>query len=155
MEFSSPTSLVWDVAPRAAAYNVQRGTRPVVGTWSWNQVCVATALANRALAQPTNPASGLVWFYMVTGVNACGEGTPGQTSAGGARGAGTPCGTGVLDTDGDGKLNQADNCAAVANPAQADGDADAAGDACDNCPLVSNPGQEDTDGDGSGDACDP
>lgn len=63
------------------------------------------------------------------------------------------------DGDGDGVPDEADNCPAVANPAQLDTDHDGVGDECDNCPLIANPFQED-DGeiampDGIGDACDP
>ncbi len=70
------------------------------------------------------------------------------------------------DTDGDGKLNEADNCPTIFNPirpmdgaAQPDADADGVGDACDPCPfragtdacpLVS----EDTDADGVFDSYD-
>ena len=72
------------------------------------------------------------------------------------------------DTDGDGVLDDADNCPAVPNPDQADSDGDGIGDACeegpdtdgdgvlddaDNCPTVPNPDQADSDGDGVGDAC--
>ena len=72
-----------------------------------------------------------------------------------------------LDTDGDGHIDDADNCPAVANPDQLDLDADGEGDACDadddadevldeadNCPLVANPSQIDLDGDTLGDDCD-
>jgi YVTN family beta-propeller protein len=59
-----------------------------------------------------------------------------------------------IDRDDDGVLDGADNCAARANPAQADGDADGAGDACDVCVAKSDPGQADFDADGVGDACD-
>jgi hypothetical protein len=75
------------------------------------------------------------------------------------------------DGDGDGVLDDADNCPSVANPDQADSDGDGAGDACDeppppdgdgdgvpddedNCPAAANAGQEDADADGIGDACD-
>jgi len=58
------------------------------------------------------------------------------------------------DADGDGVIDQFDNCPLVANRNQADADGDGVGDACDNCPFVANPDQRDTDGDGRGDACD-
>ena len=78
---------------------------------------------------------------------------------------------GLADADGDGVVNNADNCPATPNADQADADGDGAGDACDdtpngdadgdgvddaadNCPALANPGQEDLDGDGIGDDCD-
>jgi len=61
----------------------------------------------------------------------------------------------LVDVDGDGILNAADNCVEIPNPGQEDGDRDGYGDACDNCPATANPGQEDADHDGLGDACDP
>jgi len=74
-----------------------------------------------------------------------------------------------IDGDGDGILDDVDNCVFLANPDQSDLDGDGVGDACndaydsdgdeyadslDNCPTTSNPDQEDTDGDGIGDVCD-
>ena len=78
------------------------------------------------------------------------------------------------DRDGDGVVDETDNCPDVANSDQSDVDGDGLGDACDpcpfeptndadgdgicanvdNCPLVANTDQTDTDGDGFGDACD-
>jgi hypothetical protein len=73
------------------------------------------------------------------------------------------------DVDGDGILNDLDNCPNVSNSAQEDSDGDGAGDVCDtdededndgvsndvdNCPDVANAGQEDADGDNIGDVCD-
>jgi len=60
------------------------------------------------------------------------------------------------DADGDGIVDDCDNCPKVQNPDQADNDEhgpDGVGDACDNCPTVRNPQQYDGDNDGVGDAC--
>tara|TARA_R110002096_G_scaffold412156_2_gene612570 strand:+ start:7192 stop:11190 length:3999 start_codon:yes stop_codon:yes gene_type:complete len=69
------------------------------------------------------------------------------------------------DIDGDGILNEVDNCPQVANADQADVDGNGIGDVCqdsdndtildvnDNCPESSNIDQIDTDGNGIGDGC--
>jgi len=70
------------------------------------------------------------------------------------------------DLDGDGILNEFDNCPLIYNPDQSNADWDNLGDACDpdidndgvmngtdNCPTIPNPDQKDRDGDGFGDAC--
>ncbi|NHN27985.1 hypothetical protein FIA58_020085 [Flavobacterium jejuense] len=73
------------------------------------------------------------------------------------------CGTGEMDTDGDGIVDSIDNCPYTFNPLQEDtedldGDGipegDGIGDLCDNCKTTINPLQEDLDGDGVGDECD-
>jgi hypothetical protein len=58
------------------------------------------------------------------------------------------------DEDGDGVLNEDDNCVFVFNPGQEDTDSDGFGDACDNCPDVANANQEDWNSNGIGDHCD-
>ena len=62
--------------------------------------------------------------------------------------------TTIPDTDGDGILDNVDNCPNIPNADQADNDGDVVGNVCDNCPSVSNANQQDSDGDGIGDACD-
>jgi thrombospondin type 3 repeat protein/hemolysin type calcium-binding protein len=71
------------------------------------------------------------------------------------------------DLDGDGVLDDFDNCPETPNIDQQDDDADGLGNVCDddpegdgvaagdNCPSVANADQRDTDGDGLGNACDP
>jgi hypothetical protein len=58
------------------------------------------------------------------------------------------------DYDGDGIVDDFDNCPFRPNRDQADSDGDGVGDVCDNCPQVANKDQADNDGDGIGDACD-
>ena len=58
-----------------------------------------------------------------------------------------------LDGDGDGVVDERDNCPRVPNSSQSDADADGVGNRCDNCPNLSNRDQVDTDNDGRGDAC--
>ena len=73
----------------------------------------------------------------------------------------------VLDLDGDGILDNIDNCPLTPNANQADNDQDGKGDVCDNdddndgvldindnCPITSNSDQADRDRDGKGDVCD-
>ncbi len=60
----------------------------------------------------------------------------------------------IPDNDGDGILNDDDNCLGIPNPGQEDTDNDGLGDVCDNCPLNANPFQGDSDEDGLGDECD-
>lgn len=63
---------------------------------------------------------------------------------------------GPADRDGDGRVDGADNCPQLANPAQRDHDGDGDGDECDPCPHRSRADTGgDSDGDGVGDGCDP
>ncbi len=58
------------------------------------------------------------------------------------------------DIDGDLILNNTDNCPTTPNHDQADLDGDGVGDACDNCRTTPNADQADTDDDGVGNVCD-
>jgi hypothetical protein len=60
----------------------------------------------------------------------------------------------LADSDGDGILDEDDNCVEVPNEDQADFDLDAVGDVCDNCLEAPNPAQDDCDDDYCGNLCD-
>jgi formylglycine-generating enzyme required for sulfatase activity len=58
------------------------------------------------------------------------------------------------DRDGDGTVDEEDNCPDEPNAVQGDGDGDGVGDLCDNCLRTANDDQADRDNDGVGDVCD-
>jgi hypothetical protein len=100
------------------------------------------------------PQTYEVFYYLVAGVNVCGEGSAGKTSAGIERGGWVPCVPFDWDYDGDWVIDLEDNCSLFPNGTQTDDDLDFKGNVCDNCPFRSNPDQADCNGDGVGNACD-
>ena len=98
------------------------------------------------------------YYWSVQAIDASYLGSPFSTSKSFVAGS---------DKDGDGIIDDNDNCPDTANSDQADADGDGTGDVCDddrdgdgianaedNCPDVSNADQADADGDGTGDVCD-
>jgi hypothetical protein len=135
----------WNAAFQGHASNVYRGVLPAPGNPIDTLTCFDVGNIEGSSVDPEIPATDSAFFYVVTGVNACGSGSEVPASCASVDG----------DADDDAIANLADNCPTVSNAAQTDGDGDFSGDECDNCPAVSNAGQVDTDGDTQGDACDP
>jgi len=84
---------------------------------------------NAAISGRTPGAAGTTYYYRVKAALAHYADSPWTTSNNG-------CLVYVTDADGDGILDTADNCPAVANPGQTDSDHDATGDACDTTPTL-------------------
>ncbi len=147
-----PATLSWSSLPQANVFNIYRGA--ITGAFAYNQTCLESASLDTAAQDAGVPAVGSVFYYLISAVNGCGEGSLGRASDGSERPNTAPCPIAPGDTDGDGLLDLEDNCPLAANPAQLDGDRDGSGDACDNCPALANADQRDQDADGPGDACD-
>jgi hypothetical protein len=155
---AATTQMAWFRIPQANAYNVYRGTLNLSGPFTFNHTCYENASPDRIAIDAGIPPLGTAFYYLVSGVNTCGEGGLGSTDPGiggtpAVRPNASPCPASSADSDGDGIINLNDNCAAVANAGQQDADNDRIGDACDNCPAAANPNQEDFNFDGQGDAC--
>ncbi|HET8948431.1 MAG TPA: putative metal-binding motif-containing protein, partial [Candidatus Polarisedimenticolia bacterium] len=155
---TASTQMKWYRIAQSNAYNVYRGTLSGVGAFTFNHTCYENASPDRIAIDAGAPALGQAFYYLVSGVNSCGEGGLGSTDPGiggtpAVRPNPAPCTVSSADSDGDGILNINDNCAATANAGQQDTDNDHIGDACDNCPAVANDDQADFNFDGFGDAC--
>ena len=147
------TSLGWAMVAQANVYDVYRG---VIGPggFTYNHVCLEAGSIDTFTQDPSLPAVGQVFYYLVAGASRCGEGPLGSDSAGHAIPAVQPqCVVVETDSDGDGVLDLDDGCAAIPTPSQVDGDRDGRPNACDDCPTAFNPRQTDFNGDGIGDAC--
>ncbi len=107
--------------------------------WEWNQDLYGDYSAE-SVTDPTGPSAGS--SHVVRGCSwndiseVCrasrrlGTDPDTQNEGGGFRVARTPLTTDFPDTDGDGVLDEIDNCISIANPNQADCNGDGIGDAC-------------------------
>jgi hypothetical protein len=117
--------------------------------------CLSDESPTRQADDPTIPASGRAFYYLIAGKNSCGSSRAGSTHPGGADvNPPAACAAANRETDGDALLDLGDNCPVHSNAPQADGDGDWAGDVCDNCSSVANSSQANLDDDQRGDACD-
>lgn len=90
LHFTDPQTLVWTASPGALTYNLYRGSI-VAGGWTYNQTCLAPALPSPVEVDVALPPSGLPFYYLVSGRNACGEGSLGNKSNGQPRPNASPC----------------------------------------------------------------
>ncbi len=85
LRFISATDLIWTGSE--PDYSLYRGTLSLAG-WQFDHVCLQANLPLPSATDPEEPGVGSGFYYLVSGVNECGEGSLGTTSAGGPR---PPC----------------------------------------------------------------
>jgi hypothetical protein len=142
VRFSNRQFVSWDRVPFATLTNVYRGLRAAGVPWSYNQQCVAAGVVGDTVSLPENPVPGELLFYLVEGINSCGQ-AGFLDATGGPRPIGDdPCEYASRDQDGDGVDDLDDNCPRFGNVDQRDADLDGFGDVCDTCLGVFNPSQE-------------
>jgi hypothetical protein len=151
---TSAAVMTWLRGNQGFVSNVYRAVRPIHTDFDPTFNCLIPEVPSTGAEDPQMPSVGMVFYYLVSARNMCGESVAGQADSGPTSPA-AACATSFNDFDGDGRIDLRDNCPTVANVSQADGDGDFVGDLCDNCAAVPNPDQRDTDGDSIGDACDP
>jgi hypothetical protein len=154
-----PGKFTWVLIPQDNVYNVYRGLAGPnsPGDYLPSSDCLFDEQPSGTFTDNENPPVGQIFYYLVTGMNFCGNGPAGNTSNGQPRQTPVLCSFQGTDSDGDLIPDRDDICPLAANAGQpqADGDHDGRGDVCDNCPATPNASQVDSDNDGLGDACDP
>jgi hypothetical protein len=90
LAFLDLQTLYWTVAGGASSYALYRGSHGGV-PWSFNQTCLQATLAGPPATTAAEPPPESVFFYLLSGRNACGEGTLGRVSSGEVRPTATLC----------------------------------------------------------------
>lgn len=88
LRFSGPQTLAWSAASDASVYDLYRGA--IATPWSNEVACRQRGIADPSFEAAEAPESG-GFYYVLSGENACGEGTLGRTSSGSERPNGQPC----------------------------------------------------------------
>jgi hypothetical protein len=155
MDKTGGGTLTWAHGPQGHVSQVYRGSFTSGAAWAYDETCLIAGIAETVAVDATDPATpGTGFYYLIAGINVCGEGPAGMDSQGNDIHPAATCGGGSGDADSDGVDDYLDNCSTEANATQDDPDRDFFGDLCDNCPGASNPDQADLNLDGEGDACD-
>lgn len=86
---STGQTLTWSASATASAYNVYRGS--ITSPFSPTHVCLGPSIPAPRAGDPALPSLGGGFYYLVTGRNACGEGTAGADSSAVERPVPAPC----------------------------------------------------------------
>jgi extracellular elastinolytic metalloproteinase len=83
--FTSKTRLVWDANIDAASYGVHIGTIAAGDSFSYTHVCGQSLPTVPETTDEVTPPPGGLRYYLISGLNGCGEGNVGADSAGNLR----------------------------------------------------------------------
>jgi hypothetical protein len=84
------TAIAWSAEPGFSSWNLYRGSRGAA-PFAFNHACLEAASSDPAATDAQAPAPEFLFYYLVTGRSACGEGGPGVDSAGTPRPVPSPC----------------------------------------------------------------
>ena len=87
--FTNATDVTWTASTGASTYSLYRGTAADLSIY--NQMCLVAVLPNPNGFDLDDPGPGQMFYYLVSGQNACGEGILGYSTFGDLRGNFNPC----------------------------------------------------------------
>jgi hypothetical protein len=90
LKFGDSQAMSWTASAGAVTYNLYRGTMDG-GSWSFDHVCRAPGLFTPGASDSELPPLGTGFYYLVSGINGCGEGVLGFASGAGPRPNSSPC----------------------------------------------------------------
>jgi PKD repeat protein len=86
-----PASITWDPDTSTILWNVYRGQSGGGSPFAYDHACLEARSSDAAAHDPGTPAAGAYLYYLVSGLNACGEGGLGSSSDGAPRPNPEPC----------------------------------------------------------------
>ena len=86
-----PGAIRWSPLATAGAYNLYRGELGTAGPFAYVHACLAPGLPGPPASDPGEPASGALYYYLISGANRCGEGGLGADSRSNPRPNPGPC----------------------------------------------------------------
>jgi len=89
LAFSDETTLTWSAMTGISSYAVYRGT--ILVPWIDTHVCLMASMPAAGAVDSDMPATGSIYYYMISGRNSCGQGILGYSSSGETRPNVDPC----------------------------------------------------------------
>ncbi len=82
MDKTGGGKLTWKRTPQGYLSNVYRGTRAAGQSWAYNESCLSSNTPQTQVTDANTPAAGAMHYYLVSGLNLCGESAAGTGTLG-------------------------------------------------------------------------